>query len=82
MTLPSWLTAFAVAMLSAAPLLALVLMHKTQTRLLRIFSEKQGIPATIMERAKPESREPAVKKDTRTRISVPVPGSQMFKSKV
>lgn len=78
----NWLLFLVLLALAAAPLVATVLMYKTQTRLLRIFSEKQGIPATIMESSKPEMKEPAVKRDTRPRVSVPLPGSQLFKKKV
>lgn len=71
-TLMSWLLVLMAVSLSAVTILQAVLAYHTQTRWMRIFSEKQGIPATIMEKA-PEPKEPVVKNDNRPRISVPIP---------
>ena len=57
---------------------ALVLTYQLQIRLMRISSERLGIPARSMEPEKP----PTVivpKIDNRPRMHVPIPGGAMFK---
>lgn len=76
-TLTNWLTVLLAVSLSAVAILTLVLDHLRQKRWMRIFSESRGIPAAIMEN-KQEEKAPAVKLDTRKRVSIPVPGNQMF----
>lgn len=77
-TLTNWLTVLLAVSLSAVAILTLVLDHLRQKRWMRIFSESRGIPAAIMEN-KQEAKEPAVKLDTRKRVSIPVPGAQLFR---
>lgn len=77
-TLMSWLTVLLAVSLSAVAILALVLDHMRQKRWMRIFSEKQGIPAHIMESSKPPEPTLVVPKK-KHRISVPVPGAQLFR---
>lgn len=71
--------ALLVAMLASGPVIALVLNHKTQTRLLRMYSEKSGVPAMIMEPAKTEPKPEIARPDTRKRITIPTPGTQFLK---
>jgi hypothetical protein len=78
MTWMNFCLLLAVAILSAAPIVSLVLTYKIQTRLLRIFSEKQGIPVPIMENEfKPLNVTPAPPE--RKKVSVPLPGASMFR---
>jgi hypothetical protein len=71
---------FLVASLAAVAILTTVLAYRIQIRLMRISSERLGIPSINME-AKPEPKEPVKKVDNRPRIHVQVPGMQMFKGK-
>ena len=81
--LTSWQMFSLTVILSLSPivsLIALVLMSQNQTRLLRLISEKSGIPATTMESAEPK-KEVIKIPDIRKRISIPIPGAQNWKIK-
>lgn len=81
-TLTNWLTVLLAVSLASVTILVTVLAYLTQTRWMKIFSESQGIPATIME-SKPVQRE-VVQPQPKPRkklFSIPVPGGQLFKAK-
>lgn len=73
MTFLTWLTVLLAATLCGVTVLCLILNHLNQTRWMRIFSESQGIPATIMENRSIHKDAPAPKQDLRPRLQVPVP---------
>jgi hypothetical protein len=77
MTLASWLTVLLAATLCGVTVLCVVLNYKSQTRWMRLFCEKQGIPGITME-SSPKRELVPLKGDTRARISVPIPGGQHF----
>jgi hypothetical protein len=58
--------------------ISLWLTYQLQIRLMRISSERLGIPAINME-PRPEPKEYTPKPDARARIHVPIPGGAMFK---
>jgi hypothetical protein len=61
-----------------------ILHHKTQTRWMRIFCATRDIPTHIMERAnapEPEEAHMAPPLDTRKRMTVPLPGANLFRDK-
>jgi hypothetical protein len=65
--------------LALITLTALYLTYQLQIRLMRISSERLGIPAINMEDRQPTTPKPPEK--PRMKISVPIPGMQMFKPK-
>jgi hypothetical protein len=76
----NWLICFLAASLVLVASLALVLQYLNQTRLMRIFGDKQGVPINILEgkaEEKIESKPPM----PRRRISVPLPGAEQFRAK-
>lgn len=75
------LICFLAASLAAVAVLGLVLNHQQQKRWMRIFSEKQGIPAASME-SKPADKEVARQEKPRKKLlSVPIPGADMLKNR-
>ena len=80
MTWMIWLMLWMALLASAAaPIVALILMYKTTTRVLRISSERLGIPSITMENSskQEEPKVPAPKK--KVLMSVPLPGSSLFR---
>lgn len=80
MTFLNWLTALLVATLCLVNLLLIWTRHRETIRWMRVFSIKQGVTLSSMEGEKQQPKEVVRVPDTRKRISIPVPGSQMFKS--
>jgi cell division protein FtsN len=78
MTLQNWLICFLAASLVLVASLALVLQYLNQARLMKIFSERQGVPISILE-GKPEEKAEASPPVARRRISVPLPGAENFR---
>jgi hypothetical protein len=78
MTLANWLTVLLAGTLCGVTVLCVLLNYKSQMRWMRLFSEKQGIPAITMENSAPREITP-LNPDTRKRFSVPVPGGQAFR---
>jgi hypothetical protein len=75
-----WMILLGVSMvaLAAVAITALFLTYNLQVRLMRISSERLGIPSVNME-LKSQQADYKPKPDTRARIHVPVPGGAMFK---
>jgi hypothetical protein len=77
----NWMLFLLAVILCLSPIAAvvgMVMMYHSQTRLLRLISERSGIPAINMETAKVVERE-TVKLPERKKISIPIPGSQNFR---
>jgi hypothetical protein len=80
MTFLNWLLVLLVVCLSSVTVLLIVLNHLERTRWMRISCERQGIPATSMEANRQITKElvqPA--QDKRPRMSIPVPGADLFR---
>jgi hypothetical protein len=73
-----WLTLLLGASLAAVAIALVLEMSRLQRSWMKILCEKQGLPATIMEKIEMKPP-PAPKKDERVRISVPIPGAQLFR---
>ena len=69
--------------LTVALIVVEVLHHRTQTRWMRILCATRDIPTHIMEKVNiPESEPPSTPAmDTRRRVSVPLPGANLFRDK-
>lgn len=78
-TLMNWLLVLMALCLSAAAILAMVLNHLTQTRWMKIFCEMRGIPSDIMDTNPAPKEEAKPKIDKRQRMSIPIPGADMFR---
>ena len=78
MTLMTWLLVLTVGSLVSALILTVVLAYRTQTRWMRIFSDKQGVPINILE-GKPEDKPEPVVVRPKHKISVPIPGGEQFR---
>lgn len=75
----SWLTVLLVLTLCGVTVTCVVLNHLNQLKWMRLFSLKQGITVESMEnRPVPKEIVPP-KEDTRRKMSIPVPGAQMFR---
>lgn len=80
MTFLSWLLVLLVVSLCGVTITLIVLNHLETIRWMRISCERSGIPAIIMEN-KPQPIKEVVqpKPDNRPRVSVPVPGADLFR---
>ena len=78
MTFLSWLVVLLVVTLCAIVVLVLILNHLERKRWMRAFGVQYGIPPISMEDNKPPKAAP-VKLDLRPRMSIPVPGGDMFR---
>jgi hypothetical protein len=65
--------------LAAVAILSLILVFQFQTRLMRIFSEMQGVSAGSME-GKLAPSEPVAAKARKTLFSMPLPGADFLRS--
>lgn len=74
----NWLMVLLTLALTAVAVLSLVFYHQNQTKWMRIFSEKQGVPINIMD-GKPEPKMELAVPDKRRKISIPIPGAQFFR---
>lgn len=77
-TLTTFMLLFAVLCLAAVAILSLILVFQFQTRLMRIFSEMQGVSVESMEGKVPE-KEPFVAKARKKLFSMPVPGADWIR---
>lgn len=77
----NWLMSLLVSAPTAALILVLVLTHRERTRWMRIFCAKLEIPKTTMEdEVAPQPMITVPAPDHRRRISVPIPGANIFRN--
>lgn len=74
----NWLTFLLAVSLASVTVLSVVLLYLLQRQWMRIFSLKQGIPIESTE-VKREVMDLSAKVDHRKRVSIPVPGADMFR---
>ena len=67
-----------VSCLAAVAILSLILVFQFQTRLMRIFSEMQGVSVESME-GKIPPKEPYAAKEKKRMFSMPIPGADWIR---
>lgn len=77
-TLPMLLLLCVVLLLALVALGSLWLVHQLVTKLMRIFSETQGVSVASMEGKVPE-KESLAEKTRKRMFSMPIPGAEMLR---
>lgn len=77
-TLPMLLLLCVVLLLALVALGSLWLVHQLVTKLMRIFSETQGVSVASME-GKAAEKEPLAEKTRKRMFSMPIPGAEMLR---
>lgn len=77
-TLPMLLLLCVVLLLALVALGSLWLVHQLVTKLMRIFSETQGVSVASME-GKVAEKEPLAEKTRKRMFSMPIPGAEMLR---